>query len=273
MAERRQLEFFLLRYVPDAVKDEFVNIGLVMIEATANGTGFADLRFTRDWRRVLCLDPQADIETLQALESEIRKQVVEVRNCESIMRVLNDSYSNLIQLSGAKGCLTLDPSQEIEKMAKMYLERMRGEVEHALTGRQTILVAMRRAWEQAGVKKLLNPFVMSDYTDLGDPLKFDFGYRVGEEIKLFQAVSLKVNLDSAMMLAARYPEVREAIENAPKVEARGMPSLMAVVDEGLDRSRKEIGFVLRTMEKNGLLVRSVTEMPSIAEAAKRELRA
>ena len=32
MAERRQLEFFLLRYVPDAVKDEFVNIGVVMVE-------------------------------------------------------------------------------------------------------------------------------------------------------------------------------------------------------------------------------------------------
>ncbi len=55
MADLRQLEFFLLRYVPDAVKDEFVNIGLVMIEAGANGDGFADVRFTRDWRRVRCL--------------------------------------------------------------------------------------------------------------------------------------------------------------------------------------------------------------------------
>ena len=38
MAEKRQLEFFLLRYVPDAVKDEFVNIGLVMVEAGAKNT-------------------------------------------------------------------------------------------------------------------------------------------------------------------------------------------------------------------------------------------
>jgi hypothetical protein len=66
MADRRQLEFFLLRYVPDAVKNEFVNIGLVMVEPGANGDGFADVRFTRDWRRVRCLDPQADVDMLGA---------------------------------------------------------------------------------------------------------------------------------------------------------------------------------------------------------------
>jgi Protein of unknown function (DUF3037) len=272
MAEKRQLEFFLLRYVPDAVKDEFVNIGLVMIEASANGAGFADLRFTRDWRRVLCLDPQADIEMLQALESEIRKQVVEVRNCESIMRVLNDSYSNLIQLSSTKGCLTLDPSQEIEKMAKMYLERMRGEVEHALTGRQTILLAMRGAWEQAGVTKFLNPFATADYKEQKHPVTFDFGYRVGDEIKLFHAVSVRANVDSALMLAARYPEIRDAIENAP-VEKRGRPVLMAVVENGLDRSQMKVDFALDQMQQKGILVHSVAEMPSIAASAKLELRA
>ena len=41
MGEKRQLDFFLLRYVPDAVKDEFVNVGVVMVETGANG-GFAD---------------------------------------------------------------------------------------------------------------------------------------------------------------------------------------------------------------------------------------
>ena len=46
MAERKQLEFFLLRYVPDAVKDEFVNIGVVMVETGAKDGGFAEVRFT-----------------------------------------------------------------------------------------------------------------------------------------------------------------------------------------------------------------------------------
>jgi hypothetical protein len=97
MADRRQLEFFLLRYVPDAVKDEFVNIGLVMVEPGANGEGFADLRFTRDWRRVRCLDPQADVEMLAALERDIRGQLGNAHDREVLMRRLEDSFSNVIQ--------------------------------------------------------------------------------------------------------------------------------------------------------------------------------
>ncbi len=37
MAERTPCEFFLIRYVPDAVKGEFVNIGVLLREAGAAG--------------------------------------------------------------------------------------------------------------------------------------------------------------------------------------------------------------------------------------------
>src|SRR5579862_3646164 len=125
MADRRQLEFFLLRYVPDAVKDEFVNIGLVMVEPGANGGAFAEVRFTRDWRRVRCLDPQADVEMLAALERDIRGQLATTHDREVLLRKLEDSFSNVIQLSPAKGCLAEDPVREIETMASIYLEATR----------------------------------------------------------------------------------------------------------------------------------------------------
>ena len=48
-----QCEFSLVRYVPDTVKNEFVNIGVVLREA---GPREAAVRFTRDWRRVRCVD-------------------------------------------------------------------------------------------------------------------------------------------------------------------------------------------------------------------------
>ena len=48
---------------------------------------------------------------------------------------------------------------------------------------------------------------MAPYTKTGDPLKFDFGYRIGEEIKLFHAVSLKAGVEQAIMLASRYPKI------------------------------------------------------------------
>jgi hypothetical protein len=58
MNDRIQCEFFLVRYVPDTVKDEFVNIGVVLREAGRPETAL--VRFTRDWNRVRCVDPEAD---------------------------------------------------------------------------------------------------------------------------------------------------------------------------------------------------------------------
>jgi len=270
MAEKRQLEFFLLRYMPDAVKGEFVNIGLVMIEASTDGGGFADVRFTKDWRRVLCLDPQADIEMLQAVERDLRRQVAETRNCELMMQRLDDSLSNLIQLSASKGCLTADPAAEIEKMAGMYLEAMRVRGARAVSGRQMILAEMREAWEQAGVWKFLQrDLAVAPYTHPGDPFAFDFGYRVGGEIKLFQAVSMKAGVDAAVTLAARYPKIAPAMTQ--KIEVA--PMLTAVVEAELDRSRTEVGFALAMMEESRIRVAATTEMAEIAETARRELGA
>src|ERR1700734_2023103 len=72
MAERKQCEFQLIRYVPDPVKNEFVNIGVLLRAATGEQTV---LRFTRDWARVLCLDPDADTQMFEALEIEIGQRL------------------------------------------------------------------------------------------------------------------------------------------------------------------------------------------------------
>jgi hypothetical protein len=267
MAEKRQLEFFLLRYVPDAVKDEFVNIGLVMVESGTNGGRFADVRFTRDWRRVRCLDPQADVEMLEALEREIRGQLAGDR--ATLLRRLEDSFSNVIQLSPAKGCLAEDPAREMDAMAQMYLEAARVAGTRETSGRQKILATMREAWEEAGVLRLLSAVPVAAYTRAGDPFKFDFGYRVGGEIKLFHAVSLKASVDGAVMLAARYPRIAEGMLQAKDPIA---PALTAIVDDELDRKKDEIGFALGMMEENRIRVAAAAEMPGIAERVRVELR-
>ena len=52
MADLKQLEFYVLRYVPFVVRAEFINIGALLLEPLPNGFGFADVRMTSDWRRV-----------------------------------------------------------------------------------------------------------------------------------------------------------------------------------------------------------------------------
>jgi hypothetical protein len=269
MADRRQLEFFLLRYVPDAVKNEFVNIGLVMVEPGANGDGFADVRFTRDWRRVRCLDPQADVDMLAALERDIRGQLATTREREVLLRRLEDSFSNVIQLSPAKGCLAEDPVAEIEMMASMYLEAAKVGGKREVSGRQRILAVMRDAFEQARVAKFVLPVPVATYTKPGDPFQFDFGYRVAGEIKLFHAVSLKAGVDSAVLLAARYPRIAPVMSKV----AGAAPMLTAVIDDDLDRAEESIQFALGMMEDEKIRIAVAAEMPMLAEVARRELRA
>src|SRR2546423_288914 len=106
MAELKQLEFFLLRYAPDAVKEEFVNVGVVLLEEN----GFADVKFTDDFRRVKCLDAGADIEVLQALEPEIRTRIKAAGpDRDKIINKLKDSFSGTLQISASKAVLAETP--------------------------------------------------------------------------------------------------------------------------------------------------------------------
>src|SRR5512141_910566 len=105
MARPHEFEFFLLRYVPDAVKGEFVNVGVVMLERASSGGGFTGVRFARDWRRVRCLDPDVDIEVFDALEADIRARLQsDAMDCSKggqpmsqrdwILKIIHDSFSN-----------------------------------------------------------------------------------------------------------------------------------------------------------------------------------
>ncbi len=264
----KQCEFFLLRYVPDAVKDEFVNIGVVLVQPAANGAGFAEVKFTRDWQRVKCLDPTTDLEMLAALEDDLRVRLKQGR--QDFLNGVAESFSNLLQLSPGKACLTESPAEELGRPAEMYLERPRhAPAKGAAVGRQLIVQRMREAFEEAGVWKLMRKRIaVAQYTHAGDPLKIDCGYRPNGELKLFHAVSLATDVDAAKILAFSYPQVREGIARVEKIKT----SLTAIVEDELDRSDEPIAFALDTLARSQIAVATQAELPHLAEVARRELR-
>src|SRR5579863_981173 len=99
---RRACEFHLLQYVPDTVRNEYVHIGVILRDAgAASSTGSTSakepaarpsihVRFTRDWRRVRCLDPNADTALLEGMETELRRRFVEEPE-GNLMRLLEES--------------------------------------------------------------------------------------------------------------------------------------------------------------------------------------
>src|SRR6201996_3141282 len=105
MQERLQCEFLLLRYVPDAVKGEFANSGVVLREADREGSTM--VRFTRDWSRVRCMDADADVELLEALEGELALRLAETPRAGSktAMQLLEESLSNSVQMTDMRATL------------------------------------------------------------------------------------------------------------------------------------------------------------------------
>ena len=282
MPELKQCEVYLLRYVPDAVKDEFVNLGVVLLE-TGEGDGlFTDVRFTRDWRRVRCLDPEADVELLESFEEEIRRmlqsraaEVINYRGPMSrrdwLLRLLEDGLSNTLEITPAKAVLTESPQKELGELAQMYLESASHARRAPATagGRRVIYAAMREAFEGVGVWALgRRDIALSNYGSKGDPLKIDFGYRPNGVIKMFQAVSLETDVDAAKVLAFSYPALREGLRRAENAGSE----LTAVVEDGLNREDDGIGFALATLAASEIRVAAVSEMPAYAERARAEMR-
>jgi hypothetical protein len=271
MADLKQLEFFLLRYVPDAVKEEFVNIGLLMREVD-DGSGFSAVRITEDWSRVRCIDPDADLEVLAGLGLQLQKELQETQGWELLLRKAQDLFSNLVQASPAKACLAEDPKKELAMLAKLYLQGRAGATRKAnLSGRQVILRGMESALSGAGVLELMRQGVaVGEYTrKKGDPQSFDFAYALAAEVKFLHAVSLKSDVKIGLGLAARFPGISKDIYDAHGAQAK----LTVVVDDALDRGQDEIGFAIGMMEENRIRVAAAGEMAGIAAEVRAELRA
>lgn len=266
MAERIQCRFFILRYAPDAIKNEFINVGLVLLPPA----GGAQVRFTNDWSRVLCLDPDADVETLQALENDLRNQLREMNgDRDLILRRIQDSFSNAIQPSEFQACLAVSAMDEADELARLYLERPRRRQQaREPSARAAIVARMRSEFEAAGVWRLMQEKIpVSHYTRSGDPLKIDCGYSPNGTVKLFHAVTLSSDVNAAKVLAFSFPQLAQGIKKAEGKQAL----LTAIVEDDLPKDDEAVSFARETLEQNAIRIAPVSTMPQIAREAAREL--
>ena len=265
-----QSDFFLLRYVPDTVKDEFINIGVVVRSPQG-----VEVRFTKDYSRVFSLDPDVDVEWLASLEQDLRRILGSATEQNAaLFKKLGESFSNTIQFSPVKGLETENPTVEANKLAKIYLE-----TSHALksprnmrvSARQRLCAKMTDIFVEAGIwDAMTKDIAANQYTHPGDPFKFDCGYGYTlsrKKVKLYHAVALGSGTDPAKSLGYTWPGVREGIMR----EEGAVATLTAVIDDGFDAIDDRIAFSLSTFARSGIKVAPLAELPQYAEQARREL--
>jgi hypothetical protein len=282
MPPRLPCEFFLIRYVPDPVKGEFTNIGVLLREAGQHES--TQVRFTRDWTRVRCMDADADIGLLEALEGEIAARLrlgasaaaASDSASKSVIAVIEDSFSNSIQMTEARACLAENVAAELDLLMKMYVEPLRVKQERKRTGRAAIATAMRTEFERAGVWGLMRKKIAASlYTLPGDPMKIDCGYRPNGVIKMFHAVSLDADVEAAKVLAYSAPRLREGVirvEGAKLELTAVVEPLRAVSDDNQDEDVERYRFGVQAMESQDIRVVTMNDLARAAETARIDLR-
>lgn len=256
-----------MRYVPDSFRNEFVNIGVLLL---ARESDFADVRFTHDWSRVRCLDPQADTEVLDELEKDVRSQLQEsAKSREQLLHRLRETLSTGFQLSEPSALLSESPRDDLDQLARTYLDRPRRKRESKLGARQRIVARMQDAFESVGVWNAMNHRIKAaKYTHSGDPLRIDCGYRPNGVIRLFHAVSLATEVDSAKVLAFSYPALAAGISKFENAKT----DLTAIVEDDLNRDDDAVQFAIATFQQSSINVATVSQLPGLAERARTELR-
>ena len=276
MAERKQCEFQLIRYVPDPVRNEFVNIGVVLRASEGEPSV---LRFTRDWGRVRCLDPDADTQMLETMEIEVGDQLrarAEDHPTPFMVR-LQDSLSNGLQMTESKAYLAETFLSGLEDLMRMYVDTPQREPRRQRSGRSALIAAMRKQFESAGVWTLMRKQIAAaDYTRPGDPLRIDCGYRPNGVVRMFHAVSLEADSDAAKLLAFSARGLKEGVGRVEKA----VLELTAIVepirgpdgDEPDEDRIVQYRYAVETMEEYEIRVLTSSDLPNVAETARRELR-
>jgi Protein of unknown function (DUF3037) len=275
MAERKQCEFQLVRYVPDPVKNEFVNIG-VLLRGSEGGQSV--VRFTRDWSRVRCLDPDADTQMLEALEIEVghRLRSQPADHPKPIMALLEASLSNGLQITETKAYLAENFVAGLEELMRLYVESPRRERKQRRGGRGAIFAAMRTHFEAAGVWTLMRKHIaVANYTQPGDTLRIDCGYRNGV-VKMFQAISLEAGVDEAKLLAFAAPGLCAGVKRVEQAKLE----LTAIIEpigwpEGDNEPDEERGerykFASKTLERRRIRVLTTDQLSDLAQTARADL--
>ena len=271
------------------MKGEFTNIGVLLREAGgAEGAPSppVQVRFTRDWSRVRCMDADADIGLLEALESEIDARLrlgPSLPGAKPLIAVIEDSFSNSIQMSEARACLAENAVAEMDLLMRMYVEPLRVKQERKRTGRAAIAGAMRTQFERAGVWALMRKRIAASiYTQPGDPMKIDCGYgsnggNGNGMVKMFHAGSLDGDVEAAKVLAYSAPRLRDGVL---RVE-RARLELTAVVEplrsvateaDADTESAERYRFGVDAMEMQEIRVLTINDLARAAETARIELR-
>ncbi len=260
--------YYLVRYVPHAEREEFLNIGLLLHSAEEQ---FLDCLFTRDLRRIKRFHPQADLEFLRALQSHFEQQIQQHEdNLQGFLEEMQQSLSHVIQLAPARPVLAAEPQAQLQQLFERLVGKHQAEFPAADTRmriKQRLVEALRRA-RVFNDKHFEKRIPAEPLTHPGDPFHFDFGYRppmaAGKpngHLKLIHALSLHRDHELASVLSLTMGYVR----------SKQPAELTAIIEGWPARGDKTAGHSYRILRDAEIAMRPLAEVDEFATSIREEL--
>lgn len=220
---RNMLRYRILRYMPNLVRDEWVNIG-VLLEEGPEEQGGESGRLSRrlaiqvieeesEMARVRRLHPGADEALLRALPAEFEARLRAVTTeAEAYVEKLDSTLSNALQFSPPRGLLAENFDAELARLFREHVAAppaTRGigqNVRNWMRARMADVFQRRRI-----LGKLEHRVPVEEFTHPGDPLKLDYAYRYNGTRGYLHAIALDRDVSQSKVLAYTAESIRARV--------------------------------------------------------------
>jgi hypothetical protein len=213
----RPCAYHVVRYTPNLVRDEWVNIGILLFDPASGRLLQRLLEEPAEFARVRRLHPAADEELLRRLSDDFAAQSASAAgHAQSYIARLEQTLSNTVQLSPQKGLLAEDLEAELDRLYRDHVEAPRhGRLVEELTSRNGIRARANQVFRGTGIwPRLERRLRVDEFTYAGDPLRLDYGYRRNGTRGFVQALSLSRDPGQAKVLAFTADAIRQKVQHS-----------------------------------------------------------
>ena len=261
-ASKRAYVYRVLRYAPNLVRDEWVNIGVLVFDEQTSERRLRLIEEPEEYARVRRLHPAADESLLRALRNDLEDRFATASELFhgngdahagengradwlKLLGKWDDTLSNALQLAPQKGVYANDLDAETERLYADHVAPERGAARVGAPGSRGVIrsycaqvLRQARLWErlQKGVRA-------EEFTFPGDPMRIDYGYRRNGTRGFVQTLSVTRAPGDAKSLAYTVERIRN------KVKAS---EFTAVTDVHLIAENERHRFVQETLRDAGV---------------------
>lgn len=245
--QERSCAYHVLRYTPNLVRDEWVNIGVLVFDPTTGARRIRLIEEPSEFARVRRLHPEADEALLRALRDEFERQfTLQNGGFQEYLMKLNDTLSNALQLAPQKGVLTEDLDMELERLYTDHVAppRAQAEARERLSSRGAVRTWCNQVLRQAHIWNRVEKSVPAEkYTFPGDPMKLDYGYRRNGTHGFIHTLSVSRDPSQAKILVYTAERIRAKIAST---------EFTAVTDVPFAGHSDRHRFVAETLKEHGI---------------------